>query len=105
MSGRTPKKMGVLIGCENAFSADKIAAEIVGYNYNNIPYLRLASKENLSKNKIDLIDVGDDMERLKREFPKMNYNMDRLLWKIELWALKLYANIVGDIIPPVLEGV
>ena len=104
VAGKTPKKMGVLIGGENAFSTDVIAAKIVGYSYNNISYLRLAKKENMLNDGIDLVDKGNIFEQLKRDFPKMNYNLDRLMWNLELRALKLYAKIVGDIIPPVLEG-
>jgi uncharacterized protein (DUF362 family) len=104
VAGKTPKKMGVLIGGKNAFSTDVIAAKIVGYNYNNISYLRLAKKENMLNDGIDLVDKGNIFEQLKRDFPKMNYNLDRLIWNLELRALKLYAKIVGDIIPPVLEG-
>ena len=106
VSGKTPKKMGVIIGGDNAYSTDLIAAKIVGYNSNSIYYLKLAKKENLSNGKVvDLLDINNKLEDLIKEFPKMNYTLDSILWKLELKALKLYAKIVGDIIPPVLEGV
>jgi hypothetical protein len=69
-----------------------------------IPYLKLSHKENYN-NIIEpnVYEINCNMEELKKDFPKQNFMLDSLIWKIELKALKIYASIVGDVIPPILS--
>ncbi|MHA2052075.1 MAG: DUF362 domain-containing protein [Candidatus Hodarchaeales archaeon] len=105
-SGKTPKKMGIIITGDDAYSTDKIVSELIGYRASKVPYLNLAKKEGLEiKGQIEIIEKSIKYNEIKKAFPKPNYLLDEIIWKSELRALKLYAKIVGDIIPPVLDGV
>jgi uncharacterized protein (DUF362 family) len=105
-SGKTPKKMGIIITGEDAYSIDVVVAELLGYGASNVPYLRLAKKEKLGKIKdININEKSAKIMEIKNEFPKPNYFLEKMIWKSELMALKIYAKIVGDVIPPVLDGV
>jgi uncharacterized protein (DUF362 family) len=105
-SGKTPKKMGVIITGDDAYSTDIIVSDLLGYGASKVSYLNLAKKEGLAKpGKIEIIEKSIKYNEIKKAFPKPNYTLDEIIWKSELRALKLYAKIVGDIIPPVLDGV
>ena len=105
-SGKAPKKMGVIITGDDAYSTDTIVADLIGYGASKVPYLNLAKKEGLEKKgQIEIIEKSIKYNEIKKAFPKPNYLLDKIIWKSELRALKIYAKIVGDIIPPVLEGV
>lgn len=103
-SGKTPKKMGVILTGDNAYSTDVVVADLIGYGASRVSYLKIAAREGFTQpGKINIIEKNTSLSEIKREFPKPNYFLDELLWKSELFALKLYAKIVGDVIPPVLE--
>ena len=103
--GEKPKKLGLIITSNDAFATDLVAAYIVGYNPKRISYLKLAEKEGLGGiNVKNMIENEELLNDFKKQFPKQRYMMDDLLWIMKLKALKLYAKISGDVIPPVLEG-
>ena len=105
-SGKTPKKMGAIITGKDAYSVDVIVSDLVGFGSTKVPYLKLAKNEGFgTEDKIDIVEQTVKLSELKEDFPKYNYFLDRLLWKSELKALKLYIKLVGDILPPVLENV
>ncbi len=105
-SGKATKKMVVIITGDDAYSTDTIVADLIGYGASKVPYLNLAKKEGLEKKgQIEIIEKSIKYNEIKKAFPKPNYLLDKIIWKSELRALKIYAKIVGDIIPPVLEGV
>jgi len=104
-AGKYPKKMGVIITGEEAYSTDVVVSDLVGIGASKVSYLKIASKDNFfKKEKTRVIENTAKINQIKKEFPKPNYLLDELLWKSELFALKLYAKIVGDVIPPVLDG-
>jgi uncharacterized protein (DUF362 family) len=105
-SGKTPKKMGIIITGEDAYSIDVVVADLLGYGASNVPYLRMAKKEKIGKIKdIKINEKSAQIRNIKNDFPKPNYFLEKMIWKSELLALKIYAKIVGDVIPPVLDGI
>jgi len=102
--GRYPQKMGVLMGSNNALAADFVAAKILGYNPKRITYLSLAEKEGIGDfNNINLIEDNVRLKEIKNSFPKQNYMLQNISWKLQLKMLKFYARITEDTIPPILE--
>jgi uncharacterized protein (DUF362 family) len=105
-SGKTPKKMGVILTGDSAYLMDVLVSDLLGYGSSKVSYLKLAKKEGLGEmEKREIIEKSVKMREVKTNFPKPYYFLDELLWKSELSALKIYARIVGDVIPPILEGV
>ncbi len=102
--GKTPKKTGVIISAEDALAADFVAARAMGYNPSRIAYLKLAVKEKMgSVDNLNLVENPVRLEDIEREFPKQNYLLRKISWKLQLKMLRTYAKISGDIIPPTLE--
>ena len=105
-AGKVPKKMGIIITGDDALATDLIAADIVGHRPSKVSYLKLAKKEGIGSNPTpNIIELSTRLADLKKEFPKTNYVIENFLWRLQLKLLKYYAKIVGDVIPPVLEGV
>jgi len=103
-AGKYPKKMGVIITGEDAYSTDVVVSDLVGYSASKVSYLKIAGNDDFfNKDKANVIENTAKIDQIKKDFPKPNYRLDELLWKSELFALKLYAKIVGDVIPPVLD--
>ncbi len=75
----------------------------MGYNPKKIRHLRLAASEALGS--IDNISIKGDtnIEEIKKIFPKQNHNLYNLIWDGQLFFLRLYSKITGDVIPPILE--
>ena len=104
VSGKTPKKMGIIITGNDALATDLVAAEIIGYKPSRVAYLKLAMKEGMGEAKNpNIIENPVGLKDVKKEFPKPNFLMESLSWRFQLRALKFYAKIVGDVIPPILE--
>ena len=102
--GKYPKKMGLIMTGDDALAVDFVAAEIMGYKPTSVPHLRLAAKEKIGETKdINLIQINVKLKEIKHEFPKQYHGLQRLLWGMQLKMLRLYAKIVKDVIPPVLE--
>ncbi|MFX0132467.1 MAG: DUF362 domain-containing protein [Candidatus Hodarchaeota archaeon] len=100
--GNYPKIMKTLLLGQNAVTVDKICSKIIGFNPNEVGYLKLAEKEKMGeKNKP--IMVGDiTLDELKKNFPKVSYWKQRLSWGLQLWMVNTYARIIGDTVPPML---
>jgi uncharacterized protein (DUF362 family) len=99
-----PVKLGLIMASTDVFSIDWIASRIMRCEPTTIEYLRLARKENIGDpNGITI--VGDNVERFRDLFPKKSILSSDWSWDLQLGLLKLYARIVGDIIPPILDGV
>lgn len=102
--GSCPRKLGVIIAGDNPLATDFVAAEIAGFNPRRIRYLKMAEKEGIgSTNGINIIEDSVKITEIKSRFPSYNYFFHRLSWKLQLKLLKIYANTVGDVIPPFLE--
>jgi uncharacterized protein (DUF362 family) len=104
VSGKTPKKIGVVMTSDDPLTTDFIAAEVVGCNPFRIGYLKLAIKEKVGDvSKLVLVENPVCLEDIKKEFPKQNHYLKRLSWKLQIKTLKWYSRMSGDIIPPVIE--
>lgn len=102
--GSSPKKLGVILAGDNPLATDFVAAEIMGFNPKQIQHLSIAEREQIGNvNNIDLIEDYVKIKEVKNDFPSYNHFLHRFSWKIQLKMLKIYAAIVGDVIPPVLE--
>lgn len=104
--GKTPKKIGAIMISDDALAADYVAAKIMGQNPSRIAYLRLAMKEKIGDiSNINLIENPIKLEDVGKEFPKQNYLLQKLYWKLQLKMLRLYSRLSTDVIPPILDEV
>jgi uncharacterized protein (DUF362 family) len=103
MLGKHPKTMGAIIGADDPITCDVLASKICSVN----PQRDMITSKFLSPryayNKIEVKDPQNVLESIIKDFPKTNPHFDKLLWDVQLTLLDLYAWIVGDIKPPVLE--
>ena len=76
---------------------------IMGYNPKSIRFLKLAENNGFSDAKKMKI-IGENIKSLKKEFPHVNNFRYKNTMKLLFKFLDIYAKIVDDIIPPVLEG-
>ncbi len=101
--GKTPKKIGAVLASNDVLAADFIAAKAMGYNPLRIGYLRLGIREKIGNvENIDLTENHVRLEDVRMEFPRRNYLLQKLSWKLQLRVLKIYAKLAGDVVPPVL---
>jgi len=102
--GKTPKKLGVIMTSDDALAADCVAARAIGCNPSRIAYLKLGMKEKIGDvSNLNLIENPTKLEDIRKEFPKQNYLLHNLSWKLQLKMLKLYSKISKDVIPPLLD--
>lgn len=103
VAGKTPKKLGVAMASDNAVACDFIAAKAIGCEPTRIEYLKLALKEKLGDvNDLYLTEDSVKLSEIRKDFPKQNFRVQKLSWKMQLKMLKMYARLTGDIIPPIL---
>ena len=103
VAGKTPKKLGVAMASDNVVACDFIAAKAIGCEPTTIEYLKLALKEKLGDvNDLHLIENSVKLSVVRKDFPKQNFRVQKLLWKMQLGMLKMYSKVTGDIIPPIL---
>jgi uncharacterized protein (DUF362 family) len=105
--GQHPVKLGLIIAGTDNLTVDFVASKIMGYNPWRVKHIRLAIKEGIrgAENIKDIKIVGEDIKVLRKSFPTRNRLKFKITWTMQLWLLRLYAKLVGDIIPPVLENV
>jgi len=102
--GKTPKKIGVIIGSDDALSTDFVAAKALSYKPSKIAYLKLAMREKIGNiDNINLIENSARLKDVKKEFPKQNYLLQKLSWNLQLRTLRTYARLANDVIPPILR--
>jgi len=103
VAGKTPKKLGVAMASDNVVACDFIAAKAIGCEPFRVEYLKLALKEKLGDvNDLHLIENSVKLSVVRKDFPKQNFRVQKLLWKMQLGMLKMYSKVTGDIIPPIL---
>lgn len=100
--GKYPVKLDLIMAGNNDFSIDWIAAKILGYNSNNIKFLKIAADEKLG-NPDKIRTVGENWKEFQREIPSANGVIFSPTNKLLLKILKIYSTIIGDVIPPDLE--
>lgn len=102
--GKTPKKMGIVMTGNDALATDLVAAEAVGHKPSRVAYLKLAVKEEIGDVKnCNIIAKQVKLEDIKNGFPKQNYSLQKLSWKLQLKLLRLYSRVSRDVIPPILN--
>jgi len=102
--GRFPVKLDLIMAGIDPFSVDWVASQIMGYNPSKIKFLKTAMKEKLG-NLDGITTCGEKVAVFKQMFPMNNLIFAKWSWNIQLRLLKLYHKIVGDVVPPSLEGI
>jgi uncharacterized protein (DUF362 family) len=101
--GRHPIKMGLILASQDQLAADFVAASVMGYDAKRVRHLTLAEKEGVGNvNSIQIVGVRDH-RRFARMFPRENYFLFNLSWKLKLALLDMYLRIVNDTRPPALD--
>ena len=100
--GRYPIKLGLIIASKDPFSVDWVASKIMGFNPSKIKFLKIAMKEGLGDRR-NIEIRGEDLAAFKKLFPKESFFWSKRWWNVQLTILNLYAKLVGDIVPPMLE--
>jgi uncharacterized protein (DUF362 family) len=100
--GRFPVKLNLIMAGTNAFAVDWTAAQIMGYKPSGIKFLKEAIKENLG-NPRDIHVVGERIEKFSKGFPTENNFNARLKMDLQLFFIRGYSRIAGDIIPPSID--
>lgn len=97
-----PVKLDLIMAGVNPFSIDWMSAKILNRNPNNIAFLDLAYKEGLG-NPREIKSIGKDWKLYYKILSNEKGNFINPSYKFLLTLLKMYATIIGDVIPPVLE--
>ena len=99
--GKYPVKLGLIFAGTDSLAVDFIAAKIVGCdNPRKIKYIRLAEEGGIGN--LNVVTIGEDVNAIKKQFPKLNTFLFSLLWDLQLKGVKIYTTITGDIVPPIL---
>jgi uncharacterized protein (DUF362 family) len=102
--GSYTKKLGVVLAGNDALATDFVAARVMGFNPKRLPYLSLAAKEQIGKaHNIDLVEEDVTLAEVKKNFPHYNHFVHTISWSLQLKMLRIYAAIIGDVLPPFLE--
>jgi uncharacterized protein (DUF362 family) len=99
--GKKPVNLNLVMGGMDIYKVDYVASRIFGYNPGNNPVLRVARREKMGDSR-SLTLVGDEMSDFK-DIPMDNPLVTRYMFPTLIRLLKLYAGIVGDVIPPIVE--
>jgi len=102
--GRLPFKLDLIMASIDPFSVDWVASRIMGYSPSRIRFLRTAMEEKLG-NPNGIKTRGESIIEFKKKCPKTNPSLAKFLPKAQLQLLKLYHKVVGDVVPPALEGI
>lgn len=101
-SGRFPVKLNLIMASVDPFSIDWVASQIMGFESSSVKFLKIAIKEKVGDPK-GIVTCGEDVAEFAKLFPREGLVSTDFLWRIQLWLLKTYKRIVGDVIPPVLD--
>jgi len=100
--GRFSIKLGLIMASRDPFSIDWIASQIMGFNPSRVKFLKIAIKEKLGN--LDGIETrGENMVFFEKLFPKENFFSSKRWWNTLFGLFSLYAKLVGDVVPPMLE--
>jgi uncharacterized protein (DUF362 family) len=100
--GRQPVRLGLIIAGRDNLAVDFVAAKVMGCDPYRIRYLRLAAEEGVG-NVEGLRIVGENMEAFCKLFPRRSRIGFKIMWTTQLWLLRLYTRVSGDVVPSVLE--
>ena len=100
--GRYPVKLNLILAGTSSYGIDHVASKIVCNNSGDVNILKLAQREGLGKPQ-DIKTVGEGIEKYRKIFPRESRLPTEHLWGAQLFLLKTYARIVGDITPPIID--
>ena len=100
--GEYPKIMKTLLIGQDVLSVDSACSRIMGFKPGSVEYLKIAKMEKMWAENESKIVGEASLEELKRSFPSVNYQKQRIIWGLQLWMVNTYSKIVGDTIPPML---
>ncbi len=101
--GKNPIRMALVLASEDQLAVDVIAARVMGYNPRRIRHMTLARKEGVGYFENITVEGVEDLTDFSKIFPKENYFVFNLLWRLELAALGAYLKLTKDTRPPVLD--
>jgi len=102
--GKHPVKLGLVMAGKDNLAVESIAARMMGYNPSKIPIIQLAYQEGVGDFK-DVKLVCDNIDQIKKRFPKKSRLFFELSWKTQFLLLHLYTKVSKDAVPTVLENV
>jgi uncharacterized protein (DUF362 family) len=100
--GKTPTALNTLIMGTNVFTTDCITSKMLGFNPSSIEHLKLAQTEGFGKIKDSEKFWDKGLSDTSKALPRPNYLTQKLLWDSEIFGVKLYSRITGDVVPPIL---
>jgi len=100
--GKYPVKFNLLMAAQSTFAADYVAAQVMGYNPSSMKFLNLSIKE-LHENPNEIDVLGEAIEPFRKCFPTENTLVARAKMRLQLFLLKTYSRLSGDIIPPSID--
>ena len=100
--GKYPIKLNLLMAAQSTFAADYVAAQVMGYNPSSLKFLNLSIKE-LHENPNEIDVLGEAIEPFRKCFPTENTLVARAKMRLQLFLLKTYSRLSGDIIPPSID--
>lgn len=100
--GEYPKIMKTLLIGQDVLSVDSACSRIMGFKPGSVEYLKIAKMEKMWAENESKIVGEASLEELKRSFPSVNYQKQRIIWGLQLWMVNTYSKIVGDTVPPML---
>ena len=101
--GKYPKKLGTLLASNDPVSCDLLASKIAGKNPKRDIIISEAVKEGIGQTQYELFDPHSILDDLIDDFPRVSSFTSGLLWQLQLFMLRTYAKLIGDILPPVLN--
>ncbi|MCX6648722.1 MAG: DUF362 domain-containing protein [Candidatus Bathyarchaeota archaeon] len=100
--GKYPVKLNLLMASRDPFSTDWIASQIMGFNPSSLDFLRIAETEKIGDHR-QIRTVGEQINTFQKLFPKSGLIPTEYVWGLEIGLLRLYARIVGDVLPPFIR--
>lgn len=74
-----PVGLGLIMASSDTVACDRVAAEIMGFNDNEIDYIKMAGEQGLGCFDIDSIKiVGEDIAHVRKPFKRISLNIERL---------------------------
>ncbi len=74
----TPIHFGLIVGSFDTLAADAVAASIMGYSNEEVPYLQVAEEQGLGTADLKKIEiVGEDLGKVRRPFTRIDLSVDR----------------------------
>jgi len=101
--GKNPIKMGLVLASEDQLAVDVVAARLMGYSPQRIRHMTLARREGVGFSENIKVEGVEELTKFSKAFPKENYFIFNLLWRLKLAALGAYLKLTKDTRPPVLD--